>query len=406
MTDRLGAIKETAIYKLVRKVYLNIYKAYRLKYLFPSLYRKALGELNRELVLFVEPKYGPLSNSLQQMYDRVKAEGRYEIRYHCLMQGITSRKDYRKRCRALFCDAANAAAIFTDDACEALACVDMRPETHYVNLWHGCGAFKRFGLSVGDLLFGLNTKQQKKYPTYRNLELVTVSSPEVEWAYREAMGFAPEDGVVKATGISRTDVFFDQDFIRGARERVYAFFPEAKGKKLILYAPTFRGRVASAEAPDQLDIGRLHEELGGEYALIVKHHPFVQEPPAIPEKLSSFARDATRGLSIEDLICTADVCISDYSSLIFEYSLMEKPMLFFAYDLDEYMDWRGFYYQFEDMTPGPVCRTNEELIQRLRQLEQSFDPTEVRQFREKFMSACDGQATERIYQMIFKEERS
>ena len=89
--------------------------------------------------------------------------------------------------------------------------------------------------------------------------------------------------------------------------------PEAKDKKVILYAPTFRGHVATAKSPDKIDFERFYQELGDEYVIVCKHHPFVKKPPVIPEELQHFARDLTKDLSIEDLLCSADICISDYS---------------------------------------------------------------------------------------------
>ena len=106
----------------------------------------------------------------------------------------------------------------------------------------------------------------------------------------------------------------------------------------------------------------------------------------------------------ERLYPVIDVLIADYSSLIFEYSLFERPMLFYAYDLDDYNDWRGFYYDYHDLTPGPVCRDMDELVDELVHLDERFDVDRVRAFKQKFMGSCDGHATERIERMIFGDD--
>lgn len=135
--------------------------------------------------------------------------------------------------------------------------------------------------------------------------------------------------------------------------------------------------------------------------MIFKHHPLVKNVPQIPEELNgTFAIDATKTMTIEDLLCVSDICISDYSSLVFEYSLFERPMLFFAYDLDEYFDWRGFYYDYNELTPGPVCKTNDEMIDYISHLDERFDKQKVIDFKEKFMRSCDGHATDRILHMV------
>jgi CDP-glycerol glycerophosphotransferase (TagB/SpsB family) len=75
-------------------------------------------------------------------------------------------------------------------------------------------------------------------------------------------------------------------------------------------------------------------------------------------------------------------------------------MLFFAYDLEDYFDWRGFYYDYETLAPGPIVTTTEDLVAQLKQID-TLDLTKVRAFRERFMSSCDGHATERILALAF-----
>ena len=94
----------------------------------------------------------------------------------------------------------------------------------------------------------------------------------------------------------------------------------------------------------------------------------------------------TDRLAIEELLTVADVCITDYSSLIFEYSLFERPMVFFAYDMENYLDERGFYYPVGEMMPGPVCRTTKEVVDILPKTDAGFDLARVREFKYRFMS--------------------
>lgn len=168
----------------------------------------------------------------------------------------------------------------------------------------------------------------------------------------------------------------------------------------MLYAPTFRGRVSKAIGPDRLDVEAFRMAFEGEYVLLVKHHPFVKDRPAIPSESASFAFDISDKVTIEDALIVADVCISDYSSLVFEYSLFERPMVFFAYDKEEYDDWRGFYYDYEDLTPGPVFKSNQPMIEYLKNVDTLFDKKRVVEFRKRFMSACDGRATDRIIEEV------
>lgn len=383
-------------------VITNAGKYVLLKLLYPYQYKKYAGApIEKDKVIFLEVRNDSISNSMKEVYNRIERDGRFNIKCHFLKEGVGSRKENIKRTMAFLEDMATAEFVFLSEANNCFACFDKRSETKVVQLWHGCGAFKKFGLSTADLKFGSSRNQQLKYPLYNNLDLVTVSSEDVTWAYEEAMGV--DKNTIKATGISRTDVFFDEAYIEKAKEKVYEVIPQTKGKKIIFYAPTFRGDVSNAKAPDALDIQRLKECLGDRYVLLIKHHPFVKKLPEIPENCSGFAFDVTKTLNIDDLICVGDICISDYSSLVFEYALFNKPILFFAYDLDEYNDWRGFYYDYDELAPGPIVHDTKQLIEVIETVEKDFDGSKIKKFKEQFMSACDGKATDRMFNEIGME---
>lgn len=381
-----------------------IREAYRymtLKVLFPWQYkRNSKNPLKEKKAIFLESQLPTLSDSLQVLYDRLEAEGGWELHIHCLRESFVDKGTFIRLAMKCLEDMADAEYVFLCDASRVVSCIHPRWETVITQLWHGCGAFKKFGMSTAELIFGGSRRDYEKYPYYKNLDYVTVSSPEVAWAYEEAMSLKPGSGQIQPIGISRTDVFFQEEFLKKARQKLLDMIPEAEGKRVLLYAPTFRGNVSEAVAPDALDLEEMAEELGDQYLLLIKHHPVIRKRPEIPDGARKFAMDVTESMEIEELLCTCDLCISDYSSLIFEYSLFERPLVFFAYDLEEYGDWRGFYYDYEELTPGPVVRTTGEVIQYIRETEKEFDPERIRAFRNKFMSACDGHATDRLIELV------
>ena len=369
----------------------------------PKAYKEAAkAPVDEKKVVFVEVRHPQVTNSMQVMFDELANNYDYNIHTHFLLTNGTIRADFRKRCLDAVKDIATAKYVFMNEASNTMSAMPLRPETKIIQLWHGCGAFKKFGFSTADLIFGASKDEQLKHPFNKNYSLVTVSSPEVIWAYNEAMNIDESKGIVQATGSSRTDIFYNDEFLKEAREHVYELVPQAKGKKIILYAPTFRGRVAKAETPDMLNIKMFYEALGDEYVLLIKHHPVVKNPPAVPEEYKNFAMDVGNILSIEELLSTADICISDYSSLVFEYSLFEKPLIFFAYDLDEYFDWRGFYYDYYELAPGLIAKTNFEMIDYIKHIDERFDKKAIQDFRYKFMRSCDGHATQRIIDTVFE----
>ena len=313
---------------------------------------------------------------------------------------------------------ADAAFVFVNDTSYLLGCLPLRPETTVIQLWHACGAFKKFGYSIAEKKYGASRRELERYPLYNNFSYVTVSSPEVVWAYAEAFHMEERQERILPVGIPRTDCFYDKERIRLARKKLETVFPQAagrsrdevtaadtgrgSGKKIVLYAPTFRGNSAHAVSPELPDFTKLHKILGDDFLFLVKHHPFVKQRAALPEKLSGFVRDVTDQMEIDELLMVSDVCMTDYSSLVFEFALFERPLLFYAPDLDEYNDWRGFYYPYEEITPGPVVRRTEEIADYLLHLSGRFDRQQVSAFRSRFMEGCDGHASDRVVALVRK----
>lgn len=384
-----------------RKWMVKIYKYMTLKKLYPSTYRKyAQNPVKENKIVFLEVRLQELTDNFQRIYAALQKKGGYELVVCHIGDGLLSRKEQHHNSLAALKEIADAKYVFINDSSSLISCIPLRKETKVIQTWHACGAFKKFGFSTAEKKFGGTREQLLKYPLHKNFSIVTVSSPEVVWAYAEAFNMNDRKQDILPTGISRTDVFYDQDAIRAAYEKIHNLMPFSRKKKVILYAPTYRGRVVKAYSPEEMDLQRMYQELGEEYVIVFKHHPFVKNRPRVPEELKEFAVDMTDDMAIEELLMVSDICISDYSSLVFEFSLFERPMIFFAYDLDEYFDWRGFYYPYEEMTPGPICKETGEMIDYIKNLDTRFDKQQVTAFKEKFMSACDGHATERILELL------
>lgn len=369
---------------------------------FPFVYKRAVRRtsVTPGSALFLGRNAAEMPDSFALLYKRFEQEEGPEPQFLSLGYGRLKLVPYYLNCISVVRELAKYRYIFLDDANDVVSCLPLRSETDVIQLWHACGAFKKWGMSTGDLLFGGTKAEKRRHPYYENLSLVTISAPDIKWAYAEAMDLEGRDEIIKPLGVSRADVFFDDAFIANARQAAVRVVPQIAGKNVVLYAPTFRGSATHAQAPDSLDIPLMREEIGDRYVLLIKHHPFVKDRPQIPAGCEEFAFDVSDDLPIDQLLCVADVCISDYSSLVFEYSLFERPMVFFAYDKSDYDDWRGFYYDYDELTPGPVVATTEELVAYIQQVADDFDPSEVRAFRDRFMSACDGHATDRIYAAV------
>jgi CDP-ribitol ribitolphosphotransferase len=380
---------KTRITKIIRWMMLKI--------ILPVWYKLCcICPVNEKSVVFIEVKLPEISDNFLVLQDRLKDD--YQITNYFLRNSFVGKLEYFKRCFQMLKGLARAKYAFVSEATYVLGTIRLRKGTKLVQTWHACGAFKKFGYSTMDAEFGATKKEMLRYPTHRNYTLVSVSSPSIVWAYKEAMGI-DDDNIVKPLGVSRTDLFFQENYIEKARKKLEEKVPAAKGKKCLLYAPTFRGNVENAESPAEIDLSLFRENFEDEYILLLKFHPLASDSIKIKEEDAGFVYDLSKDFSVNELLCTCDICISDYSSLIFEYAIFKKPIFLFTYDLDAYYNNRGFYYDIKSMLPGSLCMTNEELIAKIKQID-AYDMDCLEEFREKYMASCDGKATERILKYI------
>ncbi|MBR0374874.1 MAG: CDP-glycerol glycerophosphotransferase family protein [Mogibacterium sp.] len=373
------------------------YRFYTRKIAYPRQYRKfSRAPIDPRKVVFVEIRFAKLSNSMSLLRDRFAASDNYDVHEWMLRQDNSRHRTEYKTAMDFIKDAATARYIVCAEGTDVLGCLDVREGTYVLQTWHGCGAVKKCGFSTADMQFGRNLKTQLRYPLFNNFDMVTVASPEHIWVLEDAMHLQGQ-GLVKPIGVSRTDVFFDPQFLADARERVYAAVPAARDKKLILYSPTFRGEMSTAVSPEDFDYRAMADGLSDEYIVLVKHHPLVKIRPEIPEDLKgTFAFDVTDTVSIEDLICTCDICITDYSSIFFEFSLFERPVLFYAADRVQYAAERGMYYDYDNFVPGEIFDDTAGMVEYIKDIDNRFDRDRIRKFKELYMSSCDGHATDRI----------
>jgi CDP-ribitol ribitolphosphotransferase len=315
-----------------------------------------------------------------------------------------SRGDWPGRIRALWHAAvagyhlATARLFIVDDYFFPMYVITPRPGTTFVQTWHASGAFKKFGYSVLDKSFGATEDLTRRVRIHGNYDLCLIGSPAGALFYAEAFRqpverFAPE------LGIPRTDVLFDAAVLARTNEAVRRRYGIAPDRRVVLYAPTFRGdSVGTAVAGPMLDLRQLHDRLGEDHTVLLRLHPFVRAGVAIPPELASFAIDVSDHPEINDLLVASDALVTDYSSVIFEYALLRRPMLFFAPDLAAYEGERGFYFDYRTGVPGPVMDTTEAIADYLRA--GTLDLARIDAFRAWAFEVADGGATKRFIERV------
>ena len=289
---------------------------------------------------------------------------------------------------------ARARVVVVDDYFFPLYVVRPRAGTTIVQTWHASGALKRFGLSVRGASFGAGEALTDRVRIHGTYDVCLVGSAEAATHYADAFGL-PLDRFRWDLGIPRTDRFFDAGARRETERRVRERYDIPAGMRVVLWAPTFRGdRVTEARDPGALDLARLGAAIGDDHVLLLRLHPFVRDRAPLGESARAFVRDVSGHPDIHELMDVSDVLVTDYSSAIFEFSLLERPMAFFAPDLDAYERERGFYVDYRSWVPGPVVATTDELAAWLRS--GSFDLDRVRRFRDASFAVADGRATARF----------
>ena len=257
----------------------------------------------------------------------------------------------------------------------------LKKEQNNIQLWHGAGAFKKFGRDVSSGL--------KYYITF-----LSVSSNEVIDIYANAFRISKEK--VRNLGIPRADIFFREEEKQRIREEFYKNYPELKNKKIILYAPTFRDNEKN-KFNLKLDIELMKENLEGlNYILLLKLHPGIKSKDIQVD--NKFSYNFSDYSNTANLLIISDILISDYSSIIFEFSIMKKPILFYAYDVEEYTSDRGFYYNYYDFIPNKISYTTEEIIKAV--INQEWYLERIEKFARYFFNPFDGNSTERVLKEV------
>lgn len=293
---------------------------------------------------------------------------------------------------------AGSRVIVVDDYFFPLYVVRARRGTTTIQTWHASGALKRFGLSARDATFGADEALTDRVRIHGTYDVCLVGSAEAATHYADAFGL-PLDRFRWDLGIPRTDPFFDAAWRREAERRVRERYDIPDGRRVVLWAPTFRGdRVTEARDPAALDLDQLAAAVASDHLLLLRLHPFVRDRPHLGPSTRAFVRDVSEHPDIHELMYVSDVLVTDYSSAIFEYSLLERPMAFFAPDLDAYERERGFYVDYRSWVPGPVTTTTDELAGWLRS--RTFDRDRVRRFRDASFAVADGRATARFVDEI------
>ena len=349
-------------------------------------------------VSLLAPHRGGYHDSLYEICNCLSAKGGFEINFISTADLDFDRHHIRESIRSaivFFTEKARLLAtsryVFMNDNFMPMSLMNFSIDTTVVQLWHAEGAFKKFGLMTE-----LSEKIEKNERlAATKLDYVVCSSKNVAGVYAEAFG-VPESKVLPL-GSPRTDFLVRGEDIPSLRYQFDFKHPECRGKKLILYAPTFRDDKDRDRAIlSTISTSLFIRDFGDEYALLVKLHPQIHHC-GVPESVT----DVT-DWDIAELTLICDMLITDYSSVCMDFALLSKPCIFFAYDLEYYENSRSFCFGYEDYVPGPVTRNYDELAQAIRN---PRDDEKINRFREFNFDYTDSNNSERVVDFILSASR-
>ncbi len=273
----------------------------------------------------------------------------------------------------------------------------------YIQTWHGT-PLKKLALDMDDVsMAGETDIETYKYNFAKNASTWDYLISQNEFStnvFRQAFAYYKK---ILEIGYPRNDVLFsrnnEQDILKLKKELGLPL-----DKKIILYAPTWRDDEfygsGQYKFTSKLDFDLVREALQDEYVFIVKYHYLVQDQVDW-SNYKGFIYNFDMTYDIALLYLVSDMLITDYSSVMFDYSLLKRPMLFYTYDLDKYKNQlRGFYFDLTEEAPGPLVTTTRDLIQaiynyRMEDYEQAYDA-----FRKKYNHADDGNASKKVVDVI------
>lgn len=348
----------------------------------------------KQTVLFLSEQNSVIASNLKAVSDRMMERG-MDKDYHILYsaRAAAAKGQSIMSWLSVIKKLGQSGTIFVDDHSPVLDWLMLAKDTKLIQLWHAGAGFKSSGYSRWGHIGAPNPQS-----AHRQNDYGIAGSKHIAPFFSEVWGI--NDERVLPTGMPRMDEYLDETYRKNKTKILQEKYPLVNGKKVILFAPTYRGKnKKEAYYPFELvDFEQLYELCGDEYVVLFKMHPWVSTGTPIPEQYKDRFLDVGKYPNINDLFYITDLLITDYSSNIFEYSLMRKPMLFFAFDKVQYSFSRGFHRDYEESAPGKICYTFEQVLQAIG--EKDFEYEKVEQYVQEHFDYIDTHASDRVIDWI------
>ena len=351
---------------------------------------------NPQRILFASDQKPTMEGNLLRVHERMLERGldaRFDLRRSFRLPRTTG---WLTTVRVLYL-LATSGTILLDDYFGLLNTITIDRRSRVIQVWHAGVGFK----SVGYSRFGSTDSPRLSQP-HRQYTYAICGSEHLRPVYAEAFGI--EESAVIPTGLPRIDWFLDDARTAAFTAAFAAEHPHLRGKRIILFAPTFRGSSYHTAFYDDtaIDFAALYDACPPDTVVLFRMHHFVKDAIRIPEQYRDRFFDFTRFPDGLGLLHVTDILITDYSSIIYEFSLLDRPMLFFAPDRAIYAATRGFHRDFEETAPGRVCDTFDDVVRALRNGDFAMD--KLARFRSENFDRIDTGAGDRVIDWLILDE--
>lgn len=347
---------------------------------------------NKKILLMSETR-SPISENLKALDEQIKKRGidkEYKLSYSFCKTLELGKIQFVINWIKLAWAISKQEIIFIDDYSPIFKYINLNKKTKLIQVWHAGVGFK----SVGYARFGFSGPEPYS-SCHRKYDYAIVGSKGVIPVYSEVFGIDKER--ILPYGLPRLDDFLDREKIDFTIKNVHDKYPILNGKKVILFAPTFRGKgQKEAYYPfDKIDLEKTYDMCNkNNYIFIFKMHPFIKSKIEIPEKFSDRIIDLSTYSNINDLLYLTDILITDYSSTIYDFSMLNRPILFYTFDLEKYEIINKVHRPIKEYAPGKICKTYDELINAINN--KDFEMNKLQKYVEENFDEHDKKATDMI----------
>ena len=280
---------------------------------------------------------------------------------------------------------------------------EKRPGVIFLECWHGT-PLKRLVFDMEDVHSFSPKYKMTVYKQSRAWDYLLSDNRFSTECFKSAFLY-PEDQILEL-GYPRNDLLYGDDRDERAR-KIKEKLGIPADKKVVLYAPTWRDDDYYGPAQYRFDLPldlEMMKKLKDRYFFVLRTHYFIADHLNIPEEDKDFVMDQSRYNDIGELYLISDILITDYSSVFFDFANLRRPILFYVYDFEKYAGvLRGFYFDMTTGCPGPLLKTNEEVLDALENIDTVSEAykEKYKEFTDKFCYLDDGHASERIVKKIF-----